>query len=67
MKSKKSLRCTLATLCNINLEKVLDEWKIKSERGTIVCEVYKEMETIVRKLQKEKKVLTKYQNHDRYI
>jgi hypothetical protein len=60
MKSKKSLRCTLATLCNINLKKVLREWKAKSENNhdTVTPDVYKEMERRVHELQNLKKVLT---------
>ncbi|MCI09084.1 hypothetical protein A2U01_0030167, partial [Trifolium medium] len=41
IKSKKSLRCTLATLCNTDLETLLNEWKTKSENGTVTREIYK--------------------------
>ncbi|KAL8152824.1 hypothetical protein V2J09_010596 [Rumex salicifolius] len=59
IKSIKSLRCTLATLCNINLDaKVLREWERKSLTHTVVTsDVYKEMKNKVIELQKQNKVL----------
>ncbi|PNX89718.1 SGT1-like protein [Trifolium pratense] len=42
IKSKKSLRSTLATLCNIDLELLIKDWKKMSENGKLVQQTFRD-------------------------
>ncbi|CAH9104230.1 unnamed protein product [Cuscuta europaea] len=57
MKTRKSLRCTLAVLCGVNLNKILKEWKKLAGRfPNFNREDYELMSRRVRELQEEEKV-----------
>lgn len=60
VRSIKSVRSALGVLCNINLEKVIMEWKKKSPTHAIITPVvYGKMEARIRELQSKRLVRTR--------